>query len=133
MSGATRVAYLALLRKTPDSDWGVEFPNVPGCISAGTTMEGALAAAREALQGHLDTLHALGDAVPEPRAVEESTLRRYEADEVLHTALVEIRPPARTVRINLTIQDRLLARLDELAKSKGTTRSGMVARLVESA
>ena len=51
---ADKVSYPAILRKTPDSDWGVEFPDVPGCISAGKTREEALVAAQEALQGHLE-------------------------------------------------------------------------------
>ena len=92
---ADKVSYPAILRKTPDSDWGVEFPDVPGCISAGKTTEEALAAAQEALQGHLDLLDELGEPVPQPHPVEESALIRYEEHEILHTDVIEIRTPAR--------------------------------------
>ena len=95
---AYKVSYPAILRKTPHSDWGVEFPDVPGCISAGETREEALSAAREALQGHLELLDELGEPVPQPHLVEESVLIRYEANEVLQTELIEIRPPARVSR-----------------------------------
>ena len=90
-----KLSYSAILRKTRDSDWGVEFPDVPGCISAGKTKEEALAAAQEALQGHLDLLDELGEPVPQPRPIEESALIRYEEHEILHTGVIEIRPPAR--------------------------------------
>ena len=33
--------YIALLRKHPDSDYGVDFPDFPGCITAGETLEDA--------------------------------------------------------------------------------------------
>lgn len=95
MTTGRSASYLALLRKTPDSDWGVEFPDVPGCISAGTTMAEALAAAREALQGHLETLDDLGEPIPQPRQTRESAFTRYEADELLHAEMIEVRPPAR--------------------------------------
>ena len=43
--------YIALLRKDPDSDFGVDFPDFPGCITAGSTLEETRAMAREALAG----------------------------------------------------------------------------------
>ena len=29
-------SYIALIHKAPESDFGVSFPDLPGCISAGT-------------------------------------------------------------------------------------------------
>ena len=40
--------YIALLRKDPDSDYGVDFPDFPGCVTAGTDLDEASASAREA-------------------------------------------------------------------------------------
>ena len=42
-------AYIALLRKQPDSDFGVDFPDFPGCVTAGETLEEARVMAAEAL------------------------------------------------------------------------------------
>jgi predicted RNase H-like HicB family nuclease len=47
----------------------VSFPDVPGCISAGDTLDEALASAAEALVGHLALLRADGDAIPAPRSI----------------------------------------------------------------
>jgi len=44
---------IATLRKDSDSDYGVEFPDLPGYISAGRTLEEAKALAAEALAGHI--------------------------------------------------------------------------------
>ena len=46
--------YIALLRKDPDSDYGVDFPDFPGCVTAGSTLEEARAMAEEALAFHIE-------------------------------------------------------------------------------
>jgi predicted RNase H-like HicB family nuclease len=58
--------YIALLRKDPDSDYGVDFPDFPSCISAGRTPEEARRMAVEALTGHIVFMSEDGDALPEP-------------------------------------------------------------------
>jgi predicted RNase H-like HicB family nuclease len=55
-------AYVALLRKDAESDFGVDFPDFPGCITAGVTLEDARRMATEALALHVED----GDAIPEP-------------------------------------------------------------------
>jgi predicted RNase H-like HicB family nuclease len=60
-------AYVALVHKDAGTSFGVSFPDVPGCISAGDTMSEALANAAEALGGHLALMRADGDAIPVPR------------------------------------------------------------------
>ena len=65
--------YIALVHKDKDTSYGVSFPDVPGCISAGDTFEEAIANAAEALAGHFAMLRADGDRIPRPRSIE--TLR----------------------------------------------------------
>lgn len=59
-------SYIALLRKDNNSDYGVEFPDFPGCVSAGSTLEEARRMAGEALAAHVDFLREDGNEVPEP-------------------------------------------------------------------
>jgi predicted RNase H-like HicB family nuclease len=63
--------YIALVHKDVGTSYGVSFPDVPGCISAGDTFEEAVANAAEALFGHLALMRADGDAIPVPRSFEE--------------------------------------------------------------
>jgi predicted RNase H-like HicB family nuclease len=59
-------SYIALLRKDDNSDYGVEFPDLPGCISAGGTLEEAHRMAEEALAAHVAFLREGGDDVLAP-------------------------------------------------------------------
>jgi predicted RNase H-like HicB family nuclease len=63
--------YIALVHKDDGTSYGVSFPDVPGCISAGDTFEEAVAHAAEALAGHLALMRADGDDIPQPRTFEE--------------------------------------------------------------
>jgi len=61
---------VALVHKDEGTSYGVSFPDVPGCISAGDTMDEALVNAAEALAGHLALLREDGDPIPKPRGIE---------------------------------------------------------------
>ena len=61
--------YVALVHKDDGTSYGVSFPDVPGCISAGDTLDEALANAAEALAGHLALMRADGDKLPKPRGL----------------------------------------------------------------
>jgi predicted RNase H-like HicB family nuclease len=60
--------YVALVHKDDGTSYGVSFPDVPGCISAGDTLEEALANAAEALGGHLALMRKDHDPIPRPRS-----------------------------------------------------------------
>jgi predicted RNase H-like HicB family nuclease len=120
--------YFAILRREPGSCWGVEFPDVPGCFSAGDSPDEAIASAREALQGHLDALADHGMEIPSPAPAEDHYVRAG-PDEQIMGALVEVEPPSRAVRVNVSLQERLLARIDRIAGRGG--RSAFLARAAE--
>lgn len=63
--------YIALVHKDEGTSYGVSFPDVPGCISAGDTFEEAVTNAAEALAGHFTAMRADGEAIPSPRSFEE--------------------------------------------------------------
>jgi len=63
--------YIALIHPPFEgSAYGVAFPDLPGCTSAGDTFEEAAINTREALSGHLALMRADGEAIPEPRSLE---------------------------------------------------------------
>lgn len=68
---ATMTGYIALVHKDEGTSYGVSFPDVPGCISAGDTFEEAVANAGKALAGHFAAMRADGEAIPAPRTFEQ--------------------------------------------------------------
>ena len=120
-------AYIALLRKDPDSDYGVEFPDFPGCVTAGSTLEEAAAMAREALAFHVEGMIADGEDLPAPSSPYD--LKR---DGRSIAFLVELPEPAdRTMRVNITLPASTLAKIDAFAEQEGYTRSGLITRAAE--
>src|SRR5437660_2641532 len=62
--------YIGLLHKDPGSDYGVSFPDFPGCVTAGETLDVAHALAAEALSFHIDGMLADGEPLPTPTPLE---------------------------------------------------------------
>ena len=116
-----------VIHKERDSAYGVSVPDLPGCISAGDTLEEAIGMAREAIELHLEGMIEDGAAIPTPRLLEIH--RKHHADAAAF-ALVEIDAGnlrTKAVRINITLPERILARIDRTAKKRGQTRSGLLA------
>ena len=70
----SKPGYVALVHKDAGTSYGVSFPDVGGCISAGDTLDEAVANASIALAGHLALMERDGDTIPEPRSIEELRL-----------------------------------------------------------
>lgn len=113
--------YLALIHKEADSDFGVSFPDFPGCITAGSTLDEALSMAREALEGHIECLSEAGEAIPEPSTFEAIMVDKVNRDAV--AVIIDIQPSPRPVRVNITMDDRLLAEIAQVSSN----RSGFLA------
>ena len=58
--------YIALIHKEAKSDYGVSFPDFPGLVTAGATLDDARAMAEEALAFHIEGLLADDEAIPDP-------------------------------------------------------------------
>lgn len=84
-------AYSGLLHKNPESDYGVSFPDLPGCISAGRTVEEAREMASEALALHLEALEVYGEEIPKPSSA-DAVLAHPDARDVLAILVVEAMP-----------------------------------------
>ncbi len=57
--------------KKKTADYGVMFPDFPGCVFGGKTMDEALENAREGLIFHIAGLLDDGEILPEPSSLEE--------------------------------------------------------------
>lgn len=60
------IEYLGLVHKDPDSDFGVSFPDFPGCVTVGDTLAEAHVMAYEALAFHIEGMIEEGCDMPAP-------------------------------------------------------------------
>lgn len=119
--------YLAVIHKDNDSDYGVTIPDLPGCFSAGSTMDEALEMAREAILCHVEGLLADEEMIPVPLSIEVHQQNPDYRDGVF--VLIEIDPSAisgEVRRINITMPERILARLDRYVAVNGGNRSAVL-------
>ncbi|MER8697071.1 type II toxin-antitoxin system HicB family antitoxin [Mesorhizobium opportunistum] len=122
--------YIGLIHKDAGSDFGVSFPDFPGVITAGKDLDDARSMAEEALALHIEGLVEDGDAIPEPSNLEAVMADADNRDGV--AILVAVKTEARkTVRINVTLPDDVLQRIDAFAEAHGYTRSGFLAKAAE--
>jgi predicted RNase H-like HicB family nuclease len=77
-----------IIHKDPDSDYGVTVPDLPGCYTAGGTVEEALRNAVEAIQYHMEGMRRDGKHVPESGDIER--LSREDQDSGGYLAYVEV-------------------------------------------
>src|SRR5689334_8302467 len=119
--------YIALIHKDEDSDFGVSFPDLPGVVTAGATLDEAREMAAEALALHLEGMAHEGEASPEPASLEQIMLDRENRDAV--AVLVPAPPQApRVVRVNITLPEATLQAIDQYAEAHGLSRSGFLAQ-----
>lgn len=115
--------YIALLRKDPNSDFGVDFPDFPGCITGGTTLEEAHRRAPEALRLHIKGMIEDGESVPEPSSLDE--VMADPANEGAVPFLVKV-AETKSKRVNITLPETDLEAIDAYARRHNLSRSAFL-------
>lgn len=125
--------YVALIHKDRGSAYGVSFPDLPGCYSAGDTLEEATRNATEGLGAFVRWKESDGDPIPSPRAPDEIIADPALADDREGATLVLIpliRDLGSTTRINVSLDLGLLEAIDAEARQRRQTRSAFIASAV---
>jgi predicted RNase H-like HicB family nuclease len=115
--------YIALLRKEEGSSYGVDFPDFPGCITGGETMDVAYREAPEALQFHIKGMLEDGEEIPEPSSLEE--IMADPENEGAVPFPVQI-PGQKTRRVDITIPEDILKEIDAYARKHSMSRSAFL-------
>lgn len=124
--------YYPILIETGDAEtaYGVVVPDLPGCYSAGDTLEEAIAGAKEAVAAWIDAALDQGLAIPQPSSLDalraDSAYRGWavaviDLDAVLFDDTYD--------RFNITLPRRVARRLDDMAKAAGESRSSFIAKM----
>lgn len=110
--------------------FGVIVPDLPGCFSAGDTMEEAIANAEEAILLHLKDDFAPGRArVPSVSTLVELRSRKEYREFAWGVVDVDLgKLSAKSLRVNITVPERLLNTIDEYAERHGESRSAFLTR-----
>ncbi|HEY9160217.1 MAG TPA: type II toxin-antitoxin system HicB family antitoxin [Desulfomonilia bacterium] len=118
--------YIAVIHRDKDSDFGVSFPDFPGCITAGSTIDEAKDMAIEALDMHIKGMIEDGEVIPDASKLED-IMKDY-SDALSFIVVPVSKPESKSVRINITIPENILHDIDAYAKSHGLSRSSFLAK-----
>lgn len=110
--------------------FGVVVPDLPGCFSAGDSLDEAIDNARESIELWLETVIDDGGAVPEPRTITEHQANPEFSGWVWAVVTVDLAELSdKAERVNITLPARVLRRIDLAAKAAGESRSGFIAHM----
>lgn len=121
---------IAIEAGTKTTAFGVIVPDLPGCFSAGDTLDEAMAGAEEAAAAWIDAALDSGQAIPGPSSLDVLRGNAEFADWAwgvitLDPALLD----DTSERVNITLPRRVLKRLDAQARAAGESRSAHIAHL----
>jgi predicted RNase H-like HicB family nuclease len=119
--------YIAYLHKDRKSDIGVSFPDFPGCVTAGKTLEDARRKAEQALALHIHGMLEDGDTVPKPSSLDD--IANDPARKGAIAFLVSAEPDV-TERINITAPRSQIREIDRRAERAGQTRSAFIVQSI---
>ena len=109
--------------------YGISFPDFPGCVSGGRSLDEVLARGTETLAFHVAGMVEDGDPLPVLRTLEQlkTDPAFVEASEDAAIAVVQVELPGKVVRVNVSIDEHLLDAIDRAARSAGQSRSAFLA------
>jgi predicted RNase H-like HicB family nuclease len=122
--------YIGLIHKDAHSDYGVSFPDFPGCVTAGRTLDEARTMAAEALALHLEGLAEDGTAIPDPSSLETIMANPNFRDGVA-TLIPAPTAEGPKVRVNVMLPEDVLADADRYAQARGLNRSEFIAEAIK--
>ncbi|GAB4548469.1 MAG: type II toxin-antitoxin system HicB family antitoxin [Pleurocapsa sp.] len=119
--------YPVVIHKDPETSYGVTVPDLPGCFSAGDSMKEAMENIIEAIECHVEGILIDDGDLPTPKDIEfHSQSEDYQGGT---WAIVDVdlsKLGGLTRRINISIAEKVLGKIDSFAKKSNKTRSGFL-------
>ncbi len=125
--------YIAIVHKEAKSDFGVSFPDFPGCITAGKSIDEAKDMAQDALALHVQGMLEDGEPLPVPSSLEDIMAIPNYADAIAYMVVSVPDTKQKTVRVNITLPEMTLRKVDSAAKRLGMSRSSFLAHAAKNA
>ncbi len=112
--------YCSCLHIEADKEIGISFPDFPGCVSVGKTIEEAISNGVEALNFHIEGMIEESFEIPMPSAI--STINNKIDSKYIVFVDIEI-PESRAKRINMTIPEFVISKADNFIKTHPEIKS----------
>lgn len=110
--------------------WSVVVPDLPGCFSAGDTLDEAMKASEEAAAAWIDAALDEGRAIPRASSMQDARAKGdFDGWIVAYVSVDPALLDDTVERVNITLPKRVLARLDAKAKEAGESRSSYIAHM----
>ena len=113
--------YIGIIQEE-NKQFGIIFPDFPGCVSVGDTVEEAYKNGIEALSLHINGMKEDSeDNIPEPSNLETIKQNQgdwYNLDNAVVMFIPYIEEQNKTVRINITMEQTLLNKIDSITKNR---------------
>jgi predicted RNase H-like HicB family nuclease/predicted transcriptional regulator len=123
--------YLAIIHKDPKSEYGVSFPDFPGCVTAGRSIDEAREMAQDALALHIQGMAADGEKIPTPSKLDDILAQPDYSDAAAILVVGVAEPKPHAVRVNVTLPEDTLRKIDRIAKKRGMSRSSFLVHAAE--
>lgn len=110
--------------------WSVVVPDLPGCFSAGDTLDEAMLAVEEAAAAWIDAALDAGREIPHASSMQDA-LAKGDFNGWI-AAYVNVDPALlddTLERVNISLPRRVLMRLDAKAREAGETRSSYISHM----
>ena len=121
--------FAAVVHKDAGTGYGVTVPDLPGCFSAGDTLDEAVESAAEAIACHVEGLLLDGEPVPERASLEAHQANAAYRNGIWVLVTTDVsKLSGKARRVNITLPERVLAIVDEAAVREGESRSGWLVR-----
>jgi predicted RNase H-like HicB family nuclease len=109
--------------------YGVVVPDLPGCFSAGDSLDEAIVNAKEAIELWLESVIEDGLAVPEATSIAKHQTDPDFAGWIWAVVEVDLsKLSGKAKRVNITLPERVLSAIDQAAVRFGDSRSGLLAK-----
>ena len=117
-----------------DHAFGVIVPDIPGCFSAGDTLDEAFSNVKEAIIGHLELLVDMDEEIPMPTSIENHRHNPDFTDYDMFFGVVEVDIThllGKSEKINVTLPSRLIRKIDDFVAThpEYKNRSNFLARV----
>jgi predicted RNase H-like HicB family nuclease len=119
--------YIALIETDTDG-LSVSFPDLPGCVSGGDTLDHAVLMAKEALSLHLDGIVEDGQPLPDARSLAEIAHQDDLPSRFVYAAIT-VPEPEVSERVNVYMPKSLLAQIERFGERSGIDNRSTFFRL----